>query len=266
MTDFLRRTDPNVDAYAGTHASFAGSPVSRGLLQPDMWQYDTCSETNPDILWDWATLRERIQAHGVRNSLLLAPMPTASTSQIMGNTECIEPATSNMYTRGTSSGEHWQYSRYLQDVLLSRGLWNDEVRRDLLRCKGSVQGIRTVSIPKDIREVYRTVWELKQLDLARMNLERAVYVCQNTSFNVHIRQPTLAQLNSLYFYQWKHGAKSAVYYLRESPKAVQDQTTITDNPLATLEQTQHNYDTHNKRFEVQDQADVCTPECDSCQG
>ncbi len=190
----------------GPYESYEGSPVSKGVLQPDMWG------VTPTDRWDWAGLRAKIAEHGVRNSLLLAPMPTASTAQILGNNECFEPYTSNIYTRRVLAGEFAVVNQHLLRDLMALGLWTDAIRNQIIAHNGSVQNIPEV--PADLKELYRTSWEIKQRSLIDMAAERGAFIDQSQSFNVFMTEPNYAKLSSMHFYGWKKGLKTGMYYLR----------------------------------------------------
>jgi ribonucleoside-diphosphate reductase alpha subunit len=190
----------------GPYESYHGSPASKGQLQFDMWN------VTPSDRWDWSTLKANIAEHGLRNSLLVAPMPTASTAQILGNTESFEPYTQNIYVRRVLAGEFVQVNRHLVSDLLNRGLWNDTMKKELIAHNGSVQNIK--SIPADLKELYKTVWEIKQKSVLEMAADRAPYICQSQSLNVHLTDCTTAKLSSMHFYGWKLGLKTGMYYLR----------------------------------------------------
>lgn len=196
----------------GTYETCKGSPVSQGVLQFDMWNVAPRSGR-----WDWIGLRERIQRYGVRNSLLVAPMPTASTSQILGNNECFEPFTSNIYTRRVLAGEFIVVNKYLLRDLIRLGLWNETMRNQLMASNGSVQHID--GIPEDIKALYKTVWEIKQRTLIDMAADRGAYIDQSQSFNVHLLEVTPAKLTSMHFYAWSRGLKTGMYYLRTKAAA-----------------------------------------------
>ena len=190
----------------GHYETYYGSPVSRGFLQHDMWEV-------PDTdRHEWGALRANIEAYGVRNSLLVAPMPTASTSQILGNNECFEPYTTNMYVRRTLSGEFTVVNHHLLSDLMELGLWNNDMKNLIIVHNGSVQSIPV--IPERIRETYRTVWEIKQKNLVDMAVDRGAYIDQSQSFNVHMTDANFSKLTSLHFYTWKKGLKTGMYYLR----------------------------------------------------
>ncbi len=196
----------------GAYESFKGSPVSKGIFQFDMWG------VTPDSgRWDWEKLKREVKQNGVRNSLLLAPMPTASTSQILGNNECFEPYTSNIYTRRTLSGEFIIANKHLMKDLISLGLWSETMRQKLVAANGSVQGI--VEIPQNIKDIYRTVWEIPQKAIIDMSADRGAYICQSQSLNIHLTNPNFGKLTSMHFYAWKKGLKTGMYYLRSTAAA-----------------------------------------------
>ncbi|MCB9344353.1 MAG: ribonucleoside-diphosphate reductase subunit alpha [Lewinellaceae bacterium] len=190
----------------GPYETFKGSPISKGLFQFDLWN------VTPSGRWDWKLLREEVKKHGVRNSLLLAPMPTASTSQILGNNECFEPYTSNLYTRRTLAGEHIVVNKHLMRDLVKLGLWTEEMREAIMAANGSVQGIE--DIPKQVRDIYKTAYEISQKVIIDMSADRGAYICQSQSLNVFMEAPTFAKLSSMHFYAWQKGLKTGMYYLR----------------------------------------------------
>ncbi len=190
----------------GAYSSIAGSPISKGIFQFDMW------DEKPSSRWDWDSLRKEVIEHGVRNSLLLAPMPTASTSQILGNNECFEPYTSNIYTRRTISGEYIIVNKHLLRDLIELGLWTEEVKEQMIAANGSVQNIAVV--PQDIKDLYKTAYEIKQRILIDMSADRGAFVCQSQSLNLFVENPNFAKLTSMHFYAWKKGLKTGMYYLR----------------------------------------------------
>ena len=169
-------------------------------------------DVKPSDRWDWAELRAKIGAHGVRNSLLVAPMPTASTAQILGNNECFEPYTSNLYSRRVLSGEFTVVNQHLLRDLMARGLWTAEIRNQIIAHNGSVQNIP--EIPADLKDLYRTSWEIKQRALIDMAADRGAFIDQSQSFNVFVQDPMYAKLSSMHFYGWKKGLKTGMYYLR----------------------------------------------------
>ena len=190
----------------GSYQTFEGSPASQGILQFDMWGVE------PSDRWDWAGLKKEIKSTGLRNSLLLAPMPTASTSQILGNNECFEPYTANIYNRRTLSGEYVVMNKHLLKDLIKLGLWTPEMKQRLIASNGSVQDID--SIPQNLKDLYKTVWEIKQKVIIDMAADRGAYICQSQSLNLFVQTPSLAKLSSMHFYGWKKGLKTGMYYLR----------------------------------------------------
>lgn len=245
----------------GPYSTYEGSPISQGVFQFDMWGVTPSSGR-----WDWQGLREKVVKHGVRNSLLLAPMPTASTAQILGkcllraacdefssavvaapdrptarthrqegsahpctkqqpgNNESVEPFTSNMYSRRVLAGEFTVVNKYLLRDLIDRGLWTQEVRNQIMHDGGSVQGVQ--GMPRDLKDLYKTVWEIKQKCVIDQAADRGAYICQSQSLNIHLASPTPAQLTSMHFYSWKKGLKTGMYYLRTRPKADAIQFTV----------------------------------------
>uniref|UniRef100_A0A8C7VV18 Ribonucleoside-diphosphate reductase n=1 Tax=Oncorhynchus mykiss TaxID=8022 RepID=A0A8C7VV18_ONCMY len=210
-------------AELGPYQTYPGSPVSKGILQYDMW------DKTPTDLWDWKLLKEKIAKHGVRNSLLLAPMPTASTAQILGNNESIEPYTSNIYTRRVLSGEFQIVNPHLLKDLTERGLWNEEMKNQLIGQNGSIQGI--AEIPDDLKELYKTVWEISQKTILKMAADRGAFIDQSQSLNIHIAEPNYGKLTSMHFYGWKQGLKTGMYYLRTKPAANPIQFTLNKEKL-----------------------------------
>ena len=190
----------------GAYETFAGSPVSKGIFQFDMWG------ATPTERWDWSSLKEEVKQFGVRNSLLVAPMPTASTSQIFGNNECFEPYTSNIYTRRVLSGEFIIVNKHLLKDLVNLGLWNNSMKNKIIAANGSVQNIE--EIPSDIKELYKTVWEIKQRNIIDMAADRGAYICQSQSMNLFVDNPNTSKLTSMHFHAWKKGLKTGMYYLR----------------------------------------------------
>jgi len=214
----------------GSYESYPGSPMSQGLLQFDLW------EVTPDSgRWDWDRLRSQIAEFGVRNSLLIAPMPTASTAQILGNNESFEPFTSNMYTRRVLAGEFAVVNKHLLEDLMAINLWTPEIRNQLMADRGSVQNIR--AIPQELKALYKTAWEIKQRSVIDLAADRGPYIDQSQSLNIHMGEPTDSKLTSMHFYAWRKGLKTGMYYLRTKPKAdaiqfTVDQTTL--NPESTV--------------------------------
>jgi ribonucleoside-diphosphate reductase alpha chain len=193
----------------GTYETYAGSPISKGQFQHNLWGVD---ESTLSGNWNWDTLRKQVLEHGVRNSLLVAPMPTASTSQILGNNECFEPYTSNIYTRRVLSGEFIVVNKHLLEDLVELGLWNEQLKQEIMRANGSIQHIDV--IPQDIKELYKTVWELSMKDIIDMSKQRGYFVDQSQSLNLFMEGATMAKLTSMHFYAWKSGLKTGMYYLR----------------------------------------------------
>jgi len=210
----------------GVYETYEGCPVSKGILQYDMWN------VTPTDLWDWSELKEKIKQFGVRNSLLIAPMPTASTSQILGNNECFEPYTTNVYARGVLSGQFRIVNPHLLKDLTNLGLWNDEMKNQIFANYGSIQNI--VGIPDDIKAIYKTVWEISQKTILNMAADRSAFIDQSHSLNIFIAQPTYEKITSMHFYGWEKGLKTGMYYLRT--RAAEQAIQFTVNK-ATLNQT-----------------------------
>jgi ribonucleoside-diphosphate reductase alpha chain len=195
----------------GPYETYQGSPISKGIFQFDMW------DVTPSNRWEWDILREEVMKHGVRNSLLVAPMPTASTSQILGNNECFEPYTSNIYTRGVLSGNFVVVNKHLLKDLVKLGMWNENLKNKIIAANGSVQNID--EIPQNIKDIYKTVWEIKQRSIIDMSADRGAYICQSQSLNLFIQDANFAKLSSAHFYSWKKGLKTGMYYLRTKAAA-----------------------------------------------
>ncbi len=213
----------------GAYESFKGSPMSKGEFQHNMWGV---KDEELSGRWDWASLRKDVKKNGLRNSLLVAPMPTASTSQILGNNECFEPYTSNIYTRRVLSGEFIVVNKHLLEDLVEQGLWNEDMKQELMRANGSIQNIE--GIPEDIKELYKTVWELSMKDIIDMARHRGYFIDQSQSLNLFMEGATMAKLTSMHFYAWKSGLKTGMYYLRT--KAAVDAIKFTlDNSAAKKE-------------------------------
>ncbi len=202
----------------GAYETFKGSPLSKGIFQFDMWK------VQPTNRWNWELLRKEVMKHGVRNSLLVAPMPTASTSQILGNNECFEPYTSNIYSRRVLSGEFIIINKHLLKDLVQLGLWNNDMKNSIIAANGSVQHID--NIPAEIKELYKTVWEIKQRNLIDMAADRGAFICQSQSLNLFVDTPTTSKLTSMHFYAWKKGLKTGMYYLRTQAATQAVQFTI----------------------------------------
>ncbi|MEN9348490.1 MAG: ribonucleoside-diphosphate reductase subunit alpha [Flavobacteriales bacterium] len=190
----------------GPYQTFAGSPASKGILQFDMWN------VQPTSRWEWDVLKEEIKEFGMRNSLLLAPMPTASTAQILGNNECFEPYTSNIYTRRVLAGEYIIVNKHLLKDLVNLGIWNEDLKNKVIAANGSVQNI--AEIPDNLKALYKTAWELSQKAIIEMSAERGAYICQSQSLNVFMENPNFGKLTSMHFYAWERGLKTGMYYLR----------------------------------------------------
>jgi len=214
----------------GPYSTWEGSPVSKGIFQFDMWNVTPNSGR-----WDWESLREKVVKNGVRNSLLVAPMPTASTSQILGNNECFEPYTSNIYARRVLSGEFAVVNKHLLKDLIKLGLWNESMKNKLISANGSVQGIP--EIPKDLKELYKTVWEIKQKTILEMAADRGAYICQSQSLNIHIQDVNFGKLTSMHFHAWKLGLKTGMYYLRTKAAADAIKFTVEKQAEVQIEQT-----------------------------
>ena len=204
--------------FSGAYSSFENSHAHRGVLQFDLWNVD------PGFRYDWSSLKESIKTYGLRNSLLLAPMPTASTSQILGNNECFEPFTSNIYSRSTLAGEFVIVNKHLQKELIDLGLWQNSIKESIIVNRGSVQHL--VDLPENIKEKYRTVWEIPMKHIIDMSADRGAFICQSQSLNLWQEDPTYAKLTSMHFYAWKKGLKTGMYYLRRKAKHQAQQFTI----------------------------------------
>ncbi len=202
----------------GAYASFAGSPAAKGVFQFDMWNAE------PTLRWDWYRLKDEVIRHGLRNSLLVAPMPTASTSQILGNNECFEPYTSNIYVRRVLSGEFVVVNKHLLKELVELNLWNDEMKNKIISHNGSIQHIE--EIPAAVKDIFKTVWEIKQRNLIDMAADRGAYICQSQSLNLFVETPSAGKLTSMHFYAWKSGLKTGMYYLRTQAASQAVQFTV----------------------------------------
>ncbi|KAL9255549.1 Ribonucleoside-diphosphate reductase large subunit-like protein [Drosera capensis] len=248
------KASSNLAAIKGPYETYNGSPVSKGILQPDMWG------VTPSDRWDWAALRQTIESNGVRNSLLVAPMPTASTSQILGNNECFEPYTSNIYNRRVLSGEFVVANKHLLHDLTEMGLWSLALKNRIISEDGSVQNI--LEIPQDLREIYKTVWEIKQRTLVDMAADRGCYIDQSQSLNIHMDQPSFGKLTALHFHAWRKGLKSGMYYLRSRAAANAIQFTV-DTSVQKETNTTVDADDNSKMAEM-----VCSltnrDECLAC--
>ena len=203
----------------GPYETFSGSPASQGILQFDMWNVDPSHER-----YDWSSLKEKIKIHGLRNSLLLAPMPTASTSQILGVNECIEPITSNIYNRRTMAGEFMVSNKYLMNDLIQLNLWNEKTKNNIIANNGSIQQIDM--IPQNIKDKYKTVWEIPMRDIIDMAADRGAFICQSQSLNLWVEEPNYNTLTSMHFYGWSKGLKTGIYYLRRRARHQAQQFTL----------------------------------------
>ena len=227
----------------GPYETWAGSPISQGVFQFDMWGITPDSKR-----WDWEALRVKVKEHGVRNSLLVAPMPTASTSQILGNNECFEPYTSNIYARRVLSGEFAVVNKHLLRDLVKLGLWNDSMKNKLISANGSVQNIN--EIPANLKDLYKTVWEIKQKVIIEMAADRGAYICQSQSLNIHIQDPNFGKLTSMHFYAWEKGLKTGMYYLRTKAAAdaikftVEKQAEVAIEQANVVQEHEMNYETY----------------------
>lgn len=211
-------------AEEGAYESYEGSPASKGLLQYDLWN------VKPSELWDWDTLKQNLAKHGLRNSLLVAPMPTASTSQILGNNECFEPYTSNIYSRRVLAGEFQIVNPHMLKDLVDLGIWNDSMKNNIIANNGSIQSLPNV--PDEIKALYKTVWEISQKHIIDMAADRAAFIDQSQSLNIHIKEPTMGKLTSMHFYGWKKGLKTGMYYLRTQSAAAAIQFTVDKNAVS----------------------------------
>lgn len=245
----------------GAYESFKGSPASEGRLQFDMWG------VTPTDRWEWDVLKEEIKEHGMRNSLLLAPMPTASTAQILGNNECFEPYTSNIYTRRVLSGEFIIVNKHLLRDLTKLGLWDEDMKNRIISANGSIQNIN--EIPDNLKALYRTAWEIPQRALIDMSADRGAYICQSQSLNVFMENVNTAKLTSMHFYSWKKGLKTGMYYLRT--KAATDAIKFTvDKKYKTAPPTEAPRKPIQEMTEAEQAAMACSIEngsdCEMCSG
>ena len=248
----------------GSYASFEGSPASQGLLQYDLWGL---SENYLSGMWDFSALKEEIKQFGLRNSLLVAPMPTASTAQILGNNECFEPFTTNLYKRNTLSGEYAVINKHLVEDLVNLGIWSDNVRLKLFNENGSVQNIP--EIPTDIKEIYKTVWEMKGKSILEMARDRSYFIDQSQSLNMFMAEPTASKLSSAHMFGWKLGLKTGMYYLRVKPKAQALKGLGIDLSSASIQEVEKPKEVEQmKEFDAEEfAAKVCSlgdPDCESC--
>ena len=217
----------------GPYQTFAGSPASKGILQPDMWSIKPLTDTDGSL--PWAELRTKIAKHGLRNSLLVAPMPTASTSQILGYNECFEPFTSNIYARRTLAGEFPVINKYLLADLIALNLWNEDLKQQLIGNNGSIQDID--EIPESIKSLYKTTWEIKMRTLIDMAAARGAFICQSQSLNLFVAEPTYSKLSSMHIYAWKKGLKTGCYYLRTKAPVMAQKFTVDPKLLSQVAPT-----------------------------
>jgi len=248
----------------GSYSSFEGSPASQGSLQYDLWGL---TENDLSGMWDFSALKEEIKEFGLRNSLLIAPMPTASTAQILGNNECFEPFTTNLYKRNTLSGEYAVINKHLVEDLVNLGIWSDNVRLKLFNENGSVQNIP--EIPTDIKEIYKTVWEMKGKSILEMARDRSYFIDQSQSLNMFMAEPTASKLSSAHMYGWKLGLKTGMYYLRVKPKAQALKGLGIDLSSASIQEVEKPKEVEQmKDFDPDEfSAKVCSldnPDCESC--
>ncbi|EON77033.1 Ribonucleotide reductase of class Ia (aerobic), alpha subunit [Lunatimonas lonarensis] len=215
----------------GTYETYEGSPVSQGQFQFDLW-----GVTPKSGRWDWSELKSKVKKYGVRNSLLVAPMPTASTSQILGNNECFEPYTSNIYTRRTLSGEFIVVNKHLLKDLIQNGLWNESMKNRIIAANGSIQNIP--GIPQNLKDLYKTVWEISQKVIIDMAADRGAYICQSQSMNLFLQEPNFGKLTSMHFYSWKKGLKTGIYYLRSKAATSAIQFTVDKAQLEAANEVQ----------------------------
>ena len=219
----------------GPYSSFKGSPASKGVLQFDMWNVKVSNNR-----YDWDKLKHDIKENGIRNSLLLAPMPTASTSQILGNNECFEPFTSNIYVRRTIAGEFVIINKHLLSELINTGLWNEDTKQQMVKDNGSIQNIK--AIPQTLKDKYKIVWEIPMKHIINMAAERGKFICQSQSMNLWMKNPTYDKLTTMHFYSWSKGLKTGQYYLRTKAKAAPQQFTVEPDKMTTKTDSSDDYD------------------------
>ena len=234
----------------GTYESYKDSPVSKGIFQFDMWGITPNSNR-----WDWTKLKQKVKKNGVRNSLLLAPMPTASTSQILGNNECFEPYTSNIYTRRVLSGEFIVVNKHLLKDLIKLNLWDDTMKDRLMEANGSIQNIK--EIPESIKLLYRTVWEVSQKSIIDMAADRGAYICQSQSMNIHMQDATFGKLTSMHFHAWKKGLKTGLYYLRTKAAADAIKFTIVKDEKKSIEEKEKEQAAIECSIDNKDDCEMC---------
>lgn len=243
----------------GPYETYEGSPISKGIFQFDMWN------VKPSDRWEWDILRDEIKKYGVRNSLLVAPMPTASTSQILGNNECFEPYTSNIYSRRVLSGEFVVVNKHLLKDLVKLGLWNDNMKNQIIANNGSIQNIE--EIPQNIKDLYKTVWEIKQRDIIDMAADRGAYICQSQSLNVFVDKPNFAKLTSMHFHAWERGLKTGMYYLRTKAASEAIKFTVQKQAGSQLEPVVTKVNISKEEAEAQMACSLDNPDaCEACSG
>ena len=234
---------------SGSYSSFEGSPASKGILQFDMWGIE------PSSNFDWNKLKSNIKQYGLRNSLLVAPMPTASTAQILGNNECFEPFTSNIYTRRTNAGDFTIVNKYLMKELSDLGIWSERLKNNIILNKGSIQHL--TNIPSALRDKYKIVWEIPMKHMIDMSADRGAFICQSQSLNLWLEDPSYKTLTSMHFYSWNKGLKTGIYYLRRKAKHQPQQFTI--EPDA-------DEDDDNKDASLSASTNVDEEVCEMCSG
>ena len=236
----------------GPYSTYEGSPMSKGQFQYDMWSITPITEKDGTL--NWTSLKEKVAKYGVRNSLLMAPMPTASTSQILGFNECIEPFTSNIYTRRTLAGEFIIINKYLMKDLEKLDIWNDMMKQQIIARNGSIQGID--QIPEAIQKLYRTSWEIKQKTLIDMAVQRGAFICQSQSLNLFVSDPNYAKLTSMHFYAWKQGLKTGIYYLRTRAPVMAQKFTIDPELQKAAEKSEQ--DRLHKKYAPDEGCTMCS--------
>ena len=236
----------------GPYSTYEGSPMSKGQFQYDMWSITPITEKDGTL--NWASLKEKVAKYGIRNSLLMAPMPTASTSQILGFNECIEPFTSNIYTRRTLAGEFIIINKYLMKDLEKLDIWNDMMKQQIIARNGSIQGID--QIPEAIQKLYRTSWEIKQKTLIDMAVQRGAFICQSQSLNLFVSDPNYAKLTSMHFYAWKQGLKTGIYYLRTRAPVMAQKFTIDPELQKAAEKSEQ--DRLHKKYAPDEGCTMCS--------
>jgi ribonucleoside-diphosphate reductase alpha chain len=235
----------------GAYETFEGSPLSKGQFQFDLWNVDADYHNGR---WDWEELRSEVVKHGARNSLLLAPMPTASTSQILGTNDCFEPYTSNIYVRRVLSGEFVVVNQHLLKDLIEIDMWDDQMKNELISANGSVQNIKR--IPQELKDIYKTVWEISQRTIIDMSADRGAYICQSQSLNVHIQNPTFGKLTSMHFHAWKRGLKTGMYYLCTKAAADAIKFTVDKDALEIGKDTAINHKAKAEKIVAQSNEEI----------